>query len=374
MKQIEISWHCESIVSVLSEYPEGIGISRLQQVLSTRCGSIGRRTLQRRLERLARDGRVAHEGQNAARLYRPGAFARLPARLLEEPGAHYRVDIVHVPVSREGEEIRAQIRKPLSFRSRVEYERKFLESYVPGFSRYLPWPVLSHLHEIGRMSGTGAAGFHSQGILDRLRVDFSWASSRLEGSTYTRPEAEALIVSGKPAPGKHALETRTVLNHADAFAMLTANVGRLGLDAFTLKSLHAMLSPDAWPRPAETSGMDLNFSTMAQFVEERFSLLLKKAADISDPFEQAFFVMAQIPYLQPFPDANKPVSRLAANIPLLSHSLCPLTFADVPALAYTEGTLGIYELGRVELLRDVFVWAYERSCLRNRKGEAAPPG
>ena len=29
-----------------------------------------------------------------------------------------------------------------------------------------------------------------------------------------------------------------------------------------------------------------------------------------------------------------------------------------------EGTLGVYELKRVELLRDVFVWAYERSCQR----------
>lgn len=29
-----------------------------------------------------------------------------------------------------------------------------------------------------------------------------------------------------------------------------------------------------------------------------------------------------------------------------------------------EGTLGVYELNRIELLRDVFVWAYERSCQR----------
>jgi hypothetical protein len=32
--------------------------------------------------------------------------------------------------------------------------------------------------------------------------------------------------------------------------------------------------------------------------------------------------------------------------------------------AYIAGLLGIYELNRVELLRDVFVWAYERSCQR----------
>jgi hypothetical protein len=31
---------------------------------------------------------------------------------------------------------------------------------------------------------------------------------------------------------------------------------------------------------------------------------------------------------------------------------------------YVKGILGVYELGRVDLLRDVFVWAYRRSCAR----------
>jgi hypothetical protein len=58
------------------------------------------------------------------------------------------------------------------------------------------------------------------------------------------------------------------------------------------------------------------------------------------------------------------VSRIAANISLFKHNLCPLSFIDVPERAYIEGTLGVYELNRIELLRDVFVWAYERSCQR----------
>lgn len=37
---------------------------------------------------------------------------------------------------------------------------------------------------------------------------------------------------------------------------------------------------------------------------------------------------------------------------------------DVPEQDYTHGILGVYELTRVELLRDVFIWAYERSCAR----------
>src|SRR3546814_12380413 len=61
---------------------------------------------------------------------------------------------------------------------------------------------------------------------------------------------------------------------------------------------------------------------------------------------------------------NKRTSRLAANIPLIRHNLAPLSLVDVPHDLYIEGTLGVYELNRVELLRDVFAWAYERSCQR----------
>jgi len=71
---------------------------------------------------------------------------------------------------------------------------------------------------------------------------------------------------------------------------------------------------------------------------------------------------------------NKRVSRLGANIPLLGHNLCPLSFIDVPERAYVEGTLAVYELTGVELLADVFTWAYERSCQRYRAvADSLPP-
>ncbi len=61
---------------------------------------------------------------------------------------------------------------------------------------------------------------------------------------------------------------------------------------------------------------------------------------------------------------NKRVSRLAANLPLIRENLSPLSFVDVPEQPYIDGVLGVYELNRIELLRDIFVWAYERSCAR----------
>jgi len=99
-------------------------------------------------------------------------------------------------------------------------------------------------------------------------------------------------------------------------------------------------------------------------IDECFGEILQKAHKIKDPFEQAFFAMVQLPYLQPFEDVNKRVSRLAANIPLIKNNLSPLSFVDVPKETYISGLLGIYELNQVDLMADVFVWAYERSAYR----------
>ena len=74
--------------------------------------------------------------------------------------------------------------------------------------------------------------------------------------------------------------------------------------------------------------------------------------------------MVQLPYLQAFEDVNKRVSRLAANIPMIQHNLCPLSFVDVEAEDYLNALIGIYELQRIEYFRDVFVWAYTRSSQR----------
>jgi hypothetical protein len=74
--------------------------------------------------------------------------------------------------------------------------------------------------------------------------------------------------------------------------------------------------------------------------------------------------MVHVAYLQPFEDVNKRVARLAAKIPPIKSDLCPLSFVDVREAAYILGNLGVYELARVELLLDVFVWAYQRSCYR----------
>jgi hypothetical protein len=102
-------------------------------------------------------------------------------------------------------------------------------------------------------------------------------------------------------------------------------------------------------------------TAIPQLIAEMFAHLLNVGSSILDPFEQSFFLLVHIPYLQPFVDVNKRTSRLACNIPLIARNLVPLSYVDVLAKTYIDGLIGIYEHNRIELLRDVYLWAYERS-------------
>ena len=176
-----------------------------------------------------------------------------------------------------------------------------------------------------------------------------------------------------------------ILNHKAAIEMLIEHAQEIGFNTLTFFNLHALLSDNLLADPTGSGRLreriveigDSVFHPLGipQLLDQYFRLILEKAGAIDDPFEQAFFIMVQIPYLQPFVDVNKRVSRLGANIPLIKHNLCPLSFVDVPERAYVDGSLGVYELTAVELLRDVFVWAYERSCQRYLAVRAivAPP-
>ncbi len=99
-------------------------------------------------------------------------------------------------------------------------------------------------------------------------------------------------------------------------------------------------------------------------VEECFNRVLATAQSIDHPLEQALFCFVQLPYVQAFDDVNKRVSRLATNIPFIKHDLSPLSFNDVPRDYYTDALLLVYEQNDTSLMKDLFIWAYERSAAR----------
>jgi hypothetical protein len=359
------------IVAEIARHPDGVGIDGLHVALAD---IVSRRTLQRRLASMTEQKRIETEGEARAIKYRLAPIVgtlnvTLPGNTMVATGE------VYVPVSPTGQKVLDYVRQPIQGRTPVGYDREFLEAYRPNESLYLSPEICEHLHNIGHSpDGARPAGTYVRDILGRLLVDLSWASSRLEGNTYTRLDTQNLIERGQAAEGKDRREAQMILNHKAAIELLVEDAEDIGFNTFTFFNLHALLSENLLADPSESgrlrsrivevSGTVFHPLGIPQQIDGYFRMILNKAGAIEDPFEQAFFIMIHIPYLQPFVDVNKRVSRLGANIPLIRHNLCPLSFIDVPERAYVEGTLGVYEMKQVELLRDVFVWAYERSCQR----------
>lgn len=353
-----------AVAEAVARSPDGLGIEAIQAIFP----DVPRRTLQRYLAELTGESTLVAEGKARARRYH--AAAAVPVGASSSGAAD-----TGIPLSRAGQQIRDAVRRALARRRPVGYQRDFLEGYRPNQTHYLPASLRGKLHRLGRSSAEDRpAGTHARQVMDRLLIDLSWASSRLEGNTYSRLDTQNLIQFGQLAAGKDQLEAQMILNHKAAIEMLVDQAQEIGFNRYTVQNLHALLAENLLPEAAAggrlrqtevaISGSVYIPLAVPQQIEDCFDLLLAKAGAIEDPFEQAFFAMVHLPYLQPFDDINKRTSRLAANIPLIRHNLSPLSFVDVPEDLYIEGTLGVYEATRVELLRDMFAWAYERSCQR----------
>src|SRR5580658_6252208 len=376
----------ESIVDLVRQRPDGARRSDIAEALQ----GVPQRTLQYWLKSLVDHGQLIEGGKGPAARYRLPAATdeqkEKPAR--QASAGEEKPEEAVVPLSAESERIREYLRQPSGARKAVCYNRQFLDGYRPNTSFYLSPKERAHLAEVGKTKAeVEAAGTYAKQILNRLLIDLSWNSSRLEGNTYSLLDTRRLIEFGEEAQGGNRLEAQMLLNHKEAIAFLVSEADEIGFNRHTILNLHAILAHNLL-RDESAAGrlrqiaVGIEKSTfhplaVPQLIEECFNQLLAKAAAIHDPFEQAFFFMVQLPYLQPFDDVNKRVSRLGANIPFIRQNFSPLSFTDVPQSLYTSGILGVYELNRHQLLKDVFLWAYERSAqqytaVRQSLGEPDP--
>ena len=316
-----------------------------------------RRTLNRNLETLTARGELTASGTTRNRVY---ALPRGAPGFTPSP---------------EGQRALAYVRQPLAVRPPSAYERDFLESYRPNVTSYLSATLRTKLARAGSvLPGTAPAGTYARNILDRFLIDLSWASSQLEGNTYTLLDTETLVNSKAEAFGKSPAETTMILNHKAAIEWLVEHSEQARFDAATIKTLHAFLGDGLMEYPQDAGQLRDRPVFIGQTrylppsrrikIEPLFATVLDKAQTIEDPFEQAFFVLVQLPYLQPFADVNKRTSRLAANIPFIRDNLCPLSFVDCPKSDYISALLAVYEIQDVTLLRDVFEYTYLRSTER----------
>lgn len=201
--------------------------------------------------------------------------------------------------------------------------------------------------------------------LERLVIELSWKSSKIEGNTYTLLDTEKLILENKEAPGHDKEEARMILNHKNAFNFILKNASQFKtITRKNLQELHSVI--------VESLNVNLGFrQTPVGVLGSKYRPLdnihqITEAVDnlgaavsrMTTPYAKAVIALLGISYIQPFEDGNKRTSRLMANALLLAHNCAPLSYRSIDENEYREAVLIFYELNSISPFKRIFIGQY----------------
>ncbi|MDP2665521.1 MAG: Fic family protein [bacterium] len=202
--------------------------------------------------------------------------------------------------------------------------------------------------------------------LERLVIELSWKSSKIEGNTYSLLDTEKLILENKEAPGHAHSEAQMILNHKDAFNFVRENTSFFQtLSQAHIEELHAILIKDLEvghglrERVVGIVGSVYQPLDNVHQVREGLTALTAAVERVQTPYAKAIVALLGISYLQPFEDGNKRTSRLLANAILLSYACAPLSYRSVEESEYREALLVFYELNSIVPFKKIFIDQYD---------------
>ena len=202
--------------------------------------------------------------------------------------------------------------------------------------------------------------------LQRLVIELSWKSSKIEGNTYTLLDTENLILENEEAEGRSKEETQMILNHKEAFEFIYKN--KTLFKSFTVKNMekvHSILIKDlgvnsgARKSPVGITGSTYMPLDNAYQIKEAGEDLSAIISNLSNPYAKALLSLLGISYIQFFEDGNKRTGRMMANAMLLAHGLAPLSYRSVNEKQYKSATLVFYELNSIILFKEIFIEQYK---------------
>jgi len=201
--------------------------------------------------------------------------------------------------------------------------------------------------------------------LERLVIELSWKSSKIEGNTYTLLETEKLILENKVAPNKTKEETQMILNHKEAFDFIHENAERFKtLNKRNLEELHKILVKNLGvnfclrKKPVGVIGSVYHPLDNIYQITEAIEGLGKKISQTKTPYDKSFLALIGLSYIQPFEDGNKRTGRLMTNAILLAYGLAPLSYRSIDENEYREALLVFYELNTIKPFKKIFIEQY----------------
>ena len=202
--------------------------------------------------------------------------------------------------------------------------------------------------------------------LERLIIELSWKSSKIEGNTYTLLDTERLLLENKEAPGHSASEARMILNHKNAFNFIHDNKTEFkNITLTNLEKLHTILVQDLSigfglrNKLVGVVGSKYRPLDNGYQIKEAVEALIDAVRKAGAPEAKALIALTGICYVQPFEDGNKRTSRLMANALLLAHDRAPLSYRSVDEDGYREAMLVFYEINSIIPIKNIFVDQYE---------------
>ncbi len=202
--------------------------------------------------------------------------------------------------------------------------------------------------------------------LERLIIELSWKSSKIEGNTYTLLDTEKLILENKKAVGHDSKEAQMILNHKDAFDFVRQNKAQFKtITKKNMEELHAILVKDLTvglglrKNPVGVVGSIYRPLDNIYQIAEAVEILSKVVLKISTPYAKALIALLGISYIQPFEDGNKRTARIMANAILLAHGCAPLSYRSVDENDYRAVMIVFYELNSIMPFKKIFISQYD---------------
>lgn len=198
--------------------------------------------------------------------------------------------------------------------------------------------------------------------LERFVIELSWKSAKIEGSTYTLLETEALIRESREVVGKQKSEAVMILNHKKAFEEILRDTKRfVKLDFSDVHQLHNLL----------VSGLGINSGIRKQAVgitgtvyrpldnefqlREAFERMFGAVNGTDEPLEKSLIVHVMFPYIQPYADGNKRTARMLTNAILLAHDLYPLSYRSADETEFKKALILFYEQESIWHIKRLFI-------------------
>jgi Fic family protein len=201
--------------------------------------------------------------------------------------------------------------------------------------------------------------------LERLIIELSWKSSRIEGNTYTLLDTEKLILENKEAVGHSHEEAVMILNHKEAFTYVYNNRKEfLTLNERNLDQLHKILVKDLSinfglrKKAVGVTGSVYRPLDNVYQIREAVESLSQAVSKMSTAYDKALISLLGISYIQPFEDGNKRVARLTANAILMAYGHSALSYRSVDEDQYRMAKLVFYELNSILAFKKIFIEQY----------------